>query len=230
MKLTKRLQTVAEFCKDSLRVVDVGTDHGYIPVWLAKEGRAVRIAASDIKEGPLSRARLSALEYGVEDKIEFRLTDGLKGFDDDFDTVILAGMGGDSIISILSDAPWTKNGVKLVIQPQSKISRLSEWLYSSGYHIEDAVLTEDAGKLYLVILVFGGVPEKMPSCGEHYVPRALILKRDPLLPRYVRELEKKLSRALTGMEQGGETDTAEYLETKSTLEDVFRIREEISGW
>ena len=230
MKLTKRLQTVADFCRDGVRVADVGTDHGYIPVWLSEQGRAERIAASDIREGPLLSARLSARKYGVEDKIEFLLCDGLEGFDRDFDTVVIAGMGGDTIISILSAAPWTKDGVRLVIQPQSKIDRLSGWLCRSGYHIEDAALTEELGKMYLCLLAFGGRGDAEPSRGELHVPRPLFDKRDPLLPKYLGQLEKKLSRALSGMARGGASDTEEYLERKRTLEDIYRMKEEVSLW
>ena len=229
MKLTNRLKAVAKFAEDGKCVADIGTDHAYIPVYLAKKGSARRIVASDIVEGPLSRARASAKEYGVEEKIEFILADGLCGMQDCFDTIIIAGMGGDTIISILKAAPWTKENVKLVLQPQSKIERLSKWLYHSGYHIEDASLAADAGKLYMVMSVRGG-QGTVPVCeAEHFVNRKLFEKQDPLLEHYLNVLERKFSRAAEGIKESGESLSDRFSDIFTILDDIRKMKGEVSA-
>ena len=86
IELSERLSAVAELARGARKLLDVGTDHGYIPVWFAQKGRYARIAASDINKDPLRRAMRSAEEYDVADRIEFFLSDGLKNVDEDFDT------------------------------------------------------------------------------------------------------------------------------------------------
>ncbi|NLT13462.1 MAG: SAM-dependent methyltransferase, partial [Clostridiales bacterium] len=120
LELSKRLQAIAAYVKQGSAVADIGTDHGYIPVYLAQHNIARRIIAADIRKRPLARAQLSSVEYGVDDRIEFRLTDGLDGLQEaGLDTIIIAGMGGETIAGILERAPWvlTEN-VRIILQPQ----------------------------------------------------------------------------------------------------------------
>ena len=103
--MNKRLEAIYALIGEGRGLVDVGTDHGYIPTALAQSGYAGNIIASDIKPGPLQAARRSAENAGVADKIDFLLCDGLDGCDPSaIDTIVIAGMGGDTICGILDRA------------------------------------------------------------------------------------------------------------------------------
>lgn len=203
IKLSKRLAAAASLLEGTGCVLDVGTDHGYLPVWLAQRGTAARIAASDLRKGPLFRAMQSAEEYGVAEKIEFFLSDGLRSIDSGFDEIVAAGMGGETVISILEPAPWTKN-VRLILQPQSKQEELCAWLMEHGYRPLDALLAEEGGKLYTILAVTGGAAEGTPF--ETFFLRPLFERRDGLFPRYTEGLMARERLAIRGLEAGESPD------------------------
>lgn len=92
------------------RLADIGTDHGYLPVWLLQEGRIPSAIASDVGAEPLEHARRTAEEYETQG-LDFRLCDGLSGIEpEETDTVVIAGMGGETIRDILRAAPWAADG------------------------------------------------------------------------------------------------------------------------
>jgi len=153
-KLPVRLQTIADMIKSGAAVIDVGTDHGYLPVYLAQTGIARRIVASDISAGSLGAARRTAEKYDLSDMIEFIVAPGLAGVGEtDVDTIVIAGVGGETIIGILEDAPWTKNGHRLILQPQTKLAELRGFLENNGYIIHDTKQARDKGRDYTVILI-----------------------------------------------------------------------------
>ena len=153
-KLKARLQAVASFIEDGASVVDVGTDHGYLPVYLAQNGLARRIIASDSSAMSLESARRSAAKYGVTEAISFIAAPGLSGVgEEDADTVVIAGVGGETIVGILEDAPHIKRGIRFILQPQTKIELLRRWLQDNGYHIAEEKQASDRGREYTVLLV-----------------------------------------------------------------------------
>ncbi|MCL2201003.1 MAG: class I SAM-dependent methyltransferase [Oscillospiraceae bacterium] len=156
LKLSNRLQTIAKFVPQGACIADIGTDHGYLPVYLAQKGRTKRLIASDISEGSLSAARRSAAKYGLVDRLELICASGLDGISaGDVDTIVIAGMGGETIISILRDAPWTKIGKTLILQPQSKLDLLAAYLHDNGYAVTGVELALDEGKYYMVLEING---------------------------------------------------------------------------
>lgn len=229
IKLTGRLNRIAGFINNGAGVIDVGTDHGYIPVYLAQEGGYGKIIASDLRPGPLAQARLTAEKAGVADRIEFVLADGLSGIDgEDIDTVIVAGMGGETIISILSAAPWTKNsGVRLILQPQTKQDELVEWLLLNGYSVMDARLVKEEGRLYTVLLISASTKSASDCQAELYVEKLLLERRDTLLPEYLNRLIDKLTKASLGMKKSPAAAYSEELEElMKTLNSLIAMREE----
>lgn len=233
IKLSNRLGAIAGFIGENARVVDVGTDHGHLPVYLAQCGRARRITATDIRRGPLARAVATAEEYGVSHRIEFVLTDGLDGIDGtQYDTVVIAGIGGETIAGILERAPWTKaDNVRVILQPQTKICVLSNWLDNNGFAILDEKLAEDDGKIYAVLLAGAGKSRAPLDCAEIYADRILMEKRDPLLPRHLDHLIKKTKRIIAGMERsrrGVRID--ELTHYRLALEGFIRMKEETDKW
>ena len=152
--------------------------------------------ASDIHPGPLRRAAALVEETDTGDKIVLQVCDGLEAFSGkDADCVVIAGMGGETIIHILAEAPWTKTNVLLVLQPQSKGELLRSWLLDNGYGIQDEKLAEDAGRLYPVLAVRGGEVPVMYSPAELLCGHWTHIGAEPLLPAYVSLQMKKLQKA-----------------------------------
>ena len=149
--LSKRLKTVADLVTPCERVADVGTDHGYVPIYLMKENICQFAYAMDVNEGPLNIAKSNIAEEGLEDKIETILSDGFDNFGDrEVDSVIIAGMGGDLIVDILSRArQYSFN--EMILSPHKRSDLVRKFLFNSGYKISDEKMVEDAGKYYPVI-------------------------------------------------------------------------------
>jgi len=152
IKLSARLQTLADNIDNNASVADIGTDHGYLPIYLAQTEAVKKIAASDISAASLQSARRFASEYNVTEKITFINASGLEGISvHDFDTIVIAGMGGETIIEILSNTPRIKQQkIKFILQPQSKLDLLSRFLYDNEYKIKSTQRLEDKGKRYVI--------------------------------------------------------------------------------
>lgn len=214
IKLGPRLQALADYVPPADRVVDIGCDHGYLPVWLLKMGLVRRAVAADIHEKPLQKAVDCAEAHGLTEEIDFVLTDGLQGIAvENGDAVVIAGMGGETIAAILAGAPALLSlNIKLILQPMSKIQVLLRWLYENGFHVEDECLAEEAGEIYRVFSVSIG-REAVPDRVRLLVGDRLFEKQDPLLPRYLERLCARIARARDGMlksaEESGKRQAAE---------------------
>ena len=126
IRLSPRLQMVADFVPPCACAADIGTDHGYLPVWLLQNGVIQSAIAADIHAGPLANARQSAAAYDLEEHFRFVQADGLQfSGAQAADVITIAGMGGETICAILAAAPWLQQqGKQLVLQPQSKVTEL----------------------------------------------------------------------------------------------------------
>ena len=218
---------MADKIEKGSRAADVGTDHGYIPAWLIQQGICEHVIASDIKPGPLQTAVNTAKSAGVDDKIDFRLCSGLDAYKpDEFDTAVIAGMGGETVISILEACPWTKDK-KLIIQPQSKLPELRRWMNKNGFAIEDAELVYDTGRIYLVWTVRGGYNDEKDSV---LIDRQLLEKRDPLLGAYLDGIIKRELKILKGMERGAQVSDEELAAHRKMLDELKHIKEETETW
>lgn len=181
----------------------------------ARRGREA--IASDVRPGPLAAARRNAAGRGLGGRIRFELCDGLDfPGADEADTVVIAGMGGETMAGILSRAQWTKRGAVLVLQPQSKLDELCLWLAGSGYRLETARLAAEGRRLYPAMRVIGG------AASEVYAEDALLRGKDPLLGEW---LEQRLQRAhqgpLAGVEQGRDRARDEALRAEiGRLEEI----------
>ncbi len=155
-KLNSRLATAANFVRSGTIAADVGTDHGYLICYLIKNGICRRGFATDINEKPLESAKALIKELGYEDIIETVFTDGLTGIPEKAaDEILICGMGGETICSILERCPWVKSEtVHLVLQPMTKASALRRWLCENGWRIDEEKAVEDEGHLYTVISAY----------------------------------------------------------------------------
>lgn len=202
LALQPRLHLLARLVPEGCRLTDVGTDHGYLPVALLQQGRIAAAIASDIGAEPLEHARRTAMQYGV-DGMDFRLCAGLSGVaPEETDVIVIAGMGGETIISILQDAPWTADGRhRLLLQPMTKAATLRHWLADNGYTFTDEHLVEDKGRIYPILCVKGGVfrplTEAEALCG-------VLLADDPLYAAYLTEHITKLRRSAEGLRRSSD--------------------------
>jgi len=225
MELSPRLALIAHLIPPGSRVCDVGTDHGRLPVYLLEQKICSFAIATDLNADPLACAHKTAEQAGVTE-IAFRLADGLDAVEPhEIDTVVIAGMGGETIAGILADAPWLRApGYRLILQPQSKLPELMDALARGGYRVQNQHLVEDTGKLYTVFEVSAGQMTG-PVGGAQYVHESLLGRRDSLLELYLRTLCDKFTRALAGLKQAQGEEEKRVLYTQ-TLVDLNRWREE----
>ena len=155
MQLSKRMDRLASMVTEGSSLADVGTDHGYIPIALVQTGKVSRAIAMDINKGPLERAALHIREQHLEDRITTRLSDGMTALKEgEADTVLIAGMGGALTVHILEGGAHCLTSVKeLILQPQSEIWLVREWLCEHGYKITDEDIVLDEGKYYPMMKV-----------------------------------------------------------------------------
>lgn len=170
--LSSRLLACAAFVRPGERVADVGCDHGYLSLHLLQSGVAGHVYASDVREGPLSSARRNAANFGVSEKIDFFLCDGVQGLPRDFDVLICAGMGADTMISILEAAPWLRGGAyRLILQCQSKTPSLRRYLSRTGWEIVNETALRDGRFLYTVMEVLWNPEAAKLTPGQcHFSP------------------------------------------------------------
>ena len=229
LELTPRLRAAAELVPQGARLADVGTDHAYLPAALLLEGRIPFAVASDLRQGPLNRAKETAEQYGCRDRMAFRLCDGLKGIrPEEADAVVIAGMGGETIAQILAAAPWVRErGVPLVLQPMSSLPDLRGWLQENGYRICRERLAREEDTVYVVMAVQAGeMPPLTPA--ELWAGRQ---SGDPLRGIYLEGLIRKLDRAIDGLalarEGRGEARKQELEQVRRGLLDM---KKEWDGW
>jgi tRNA (adenine22-N1)-methyltransferase len=210
IKLSERLCAVAGFVDIGSAIVDVGTDHGFIPVYLKQKNIASKIIASDINKGPLDSAIRTAEAYGVTG-IDFRLCDGLKGVkQEEADSVIIAGMGGESIIDIIKASDWCFEGKSLILQPMTKQAELISWLYDNGFTVTGESFAAEGKEIYRVLKV---------ACKRSEAPRKAFIYGGFTYTAYTERLYKRLQKALKGIEKAAEPDDR-IEEYKTILEDI----------
>ena len=201
--LSKRLLACAGLLTSCRIVADVGTDHGYLPVYLLKNGLCQRVIAADLREKPLSIARQNAERFGTLEQTEFLCCDGLSGIEPgSFDALCCAGMGGDCIAGILEAAPWIRDpGYELVLQPQSSGNDLRRWLGQNGFTIEREILVKDGRFLYAAMRVrYGGGRPLSP--GEQFLSPALKAENSPYIEEYRTRLVWSLQNTVAGISKG----------------------------
>ena len=199
VKLSRRLAAIAALVPRGSVCIDVGTDHGYVPAWLIQNGVCPRALASDINAGPLDSARRTARAAGTAGKTEFLLCSGLDACPENgADAIVIAGMGGETIAAILEAAPWTRNGAKLILQPQSRPELLRRWLTENGYVITQELLVED-GRIYQLLTARGGASTAEYSQAEYHLGAFGQISASELFPRYLDAELCRAEKAISGL-------------------------------
>ena len=228
MELSPRLQAVADWVPQGARLADIGTDHGYLPVWLLKNGRISQAIAADLRAGPLDAARRTAQRFDVAGQISFRLCNGLTDIEPgEVDAVAIAGMGGETIAGILEAAPWTREcGTLLLLQPQTTFFELRAFLSTHGYCILEERIIREGNRLYIAIMAKRGEPSSM-NVGELWAGKNF---NDPLRGEYLTWISGVLRKALNGKEQAATVDETELAELRQALDDIQNMKEEWESW
>ena len=187
LPLSKRLLTCAGFVASGDRVADIGCDHGYLGIYLLQQGIAKSVIASDVNEQPLQCAVINAEKYGFRDKMTFFLSDGVKNIPRDFDCMVCAGMGADTMISILEAAPWLQSSqYRMILQCQSKTPMLRKYLSDNGWHIARETVLRDGRFLYTVMEVLWKPGCEKLTVGQQHITAALLADSAPELEEYCR--------------------------------------------
>ena len=226
LPLSSRLLACAGFIKKGSRVADIGCDHGYLSLYLLQQGIASSVIASDINEGPLDSALRNAEKFGFREQISFYLSDGARNIPRDFDAMVCAGMGADTIISILEHAPWLRNaGYTLILQCQSKRPELRQWLYDAGYRIDRETLAKDGKFVYSIMEVVYD-PGHGITPAETYITRQLLQDNHPLLPEYYQRVKSGVELTIFGLKRANDDRLPIFEEI---LEDLTALEETIYG-
>jgi len=146
VKLSERLKNVCELITPGLKVADIGCDHGYLSIYLMENNIAKSVVASDVRPGPLEKAKFNIGLHNLESVVDIRLSDGLKAYSPgETESVVMAGMGGNLMIDIMEGGRKVLEEAKeIILQPQSDISRVRHYLKDNGYAIiSEAMVYED---------------------------------------------------------------------------------------
>lgn len=225
--MNKRLELIASILPHGRGFADVGTDHGYLPVYMAQHGYSGKIIASDINEGPLSTAVASARQAGVEDRICFRLCDGLDGCgSEELDTVVIAGMGGDTICGILDRADWVMSrDILLILQPMTKAEVLRYWLTNNDFAICGEWLIEENGEIYQILSARFGARTPL-SDAELFTGKYELAAGNALFPVQLAALIKRFERAAAGMSKAPRMRGRQKL-TAEILSGLYEMRDAV---
>lgn len=177
MQLSKRLSAVAEMVSKGNRLVDVGTDHGYLPIYLIENDQIPSAIAMDINKGPIQRAKEHIKEHNLEKYIDTRLSDGVTALNaDEGDTLVIAGMGGGLVVKIISEGKTIlANFKEFVLQPQSELEQVRRFIVENGYYIIEENMVLDEGKYYPMMKVVKA-DNFENTINEHNYNKAVFLK------------------------------------------------------
>lgn len=244
MQISKRLEAVADMVTFGSRLVDVGTDHGYIPIFLTEAGRITHAIAGDVNRGPLQKAVEHIQQYGLEDKIETRLSDGLMAVQPgEADSIIIAGMGGPLTVRILKEGlDVTECCQELILQPQSDIRQVRKYLEDQKWKIVREELIYEEGKFYPMMRAVKADTQnsleevlsdvKMSEAELRYGP-VLIQKKHPVLQEYLmreKALNEKILTALEGQEgEGSAKRREEVKEELAIIDEILSSYRENKG-
>lgn len=243
MQLSLRLSAIADMVTEGNRLVDVGCDHGYLPVYLIQQKKIPSAIAMDVRKGPLSRAQEHISQYGLEEYITTRLSDGLAGLmAGEGDTLVIAGMGGPLMERILTDGKSVRDSFsELILQPQSDIPHFRRFIQSEGWVIVEEKMVEEDGKFYPMMRVIpeGKQEKDFSETGmnsnsytlQEAFGKFLLKEKDPVLYRYLQREARIRAGILKQLEAAPEADAVNtrILEVKEEAQLIAAALAEYEG-
>lgn len=217
MQISKRLKAVAGLVSPGKVLADVGTDHGYVPIYLVQNQVVENAIAMDVRKGPLSRAMEHIEAFALDQKIETRLSDGLAALNPgEADRIVIAGMGGALMIRIMEDGLEKINrNTEIIMQPQSELAAVREWLAMHAFQILEEEMIYEDGKYYPMMKVKMTEQNMQLSEMELRFGPCLMQKRHPVLKQYLEQEDQKLEEILDRLsEQNSESALQRIIELK----------------
>ena len=233
LQLSKRMQAVADLAEEVDVLADVGTDHAYIPVYMAECGKLKKAIAMDINQGPLMRARDHIQQYGVSDYIETRRSDGLNALEPgEADTIVIAGMGGALMERILTQGETVAHMARrLVLQPQSELLAFRCFLLEHGYQIVAEDMVYEENKFYTIMAAKPTqVNQRTARCclsqTELKYGPLLIQKRHPALKLYLQRQQKQKQEILKRLCANAKRDVSKRIfQVEQELAEIEKVLE-----
>lgn len=232
LELSKRMKMNASLVPADSYLADVGCDHAYVSIYLAKERRCQKITAMDINEGPLAIAKKNISRYGVEGIVSCRLSNGLEQLlPGEADTILIAGMGGMLICHILSEGrKILEKTDTLILQPQSDVEQVRKTLWQLGFCIAEEMFCKDAEKYYLSIRAVKGTEKKVYSDEECTYGRILPAKGDACYYEWLMKEREKAKDIIKSLgKQGSVHAERQKVSLKEKIEKIEKVLECYKG-
>jgi tRNA (adenine22-N1)-methyltransferase len=232
MKLSNRLQKIADEITTGETMADIGTDHGFLPIYLWEKGISPHVIFSDISRGSLEKARLNCEQYIAEGTYDCRLGDGIDILSPgEVDDIVIAGMGGNLIAEIMGkDKALTRSFGKFILQPRNNIGRLRRWLCENQYDIVNEQLVRE-GRFICVIITcvfsesFKGNGD-MTDSGYEY-PDWLIKFRNDLTQEYLMRERAKNQKIVQRIEKNSTNAETDSIEARNNLTVIDSLLKEL---
>ena len=225
IKLSQRLQAIADLVPEGAKVADIGTDHGFLPCYLAQSGKAELVIACDVNAQPLALAQKNITDYNVGDKVSTRLGNGLAVLKPgEVDTVTIAGMGGALMIDILDASPMVVDRLKrIVLKPNVGAEAVRIWAEKNRWQIVAEDLIRENDIFSVIIVLEQGRSDRFMSAVELYLGPKLLAEHHPMLGLYISEEWEKTQHIL---DQLSKSDSEESRKKEKQLRQKW---EDING-
>lgn len=210
-----RLEKLARMVGTCRTCADVGSDHGQLGVYLLQNGQCEHVVMTDISDASLQKARKLVRLLALEDKVEFAVGDGLAALNEACDTVVIAGMGGETISSIMDGAVERFENTRFLLQANVAIPQLRKALNKNGFRITDEALVRDGRRIYVIIEAQAGNQELNEV--ELEIGPILINSNDPILADYADFRIRVLNKALAGAEKGADAESVSELKRQKCI-------------
>lgn len=221
--LSNRLKNVVSEVNKSNLIADIGTDHGYVPIYLVKNSITQKAIAADISKGSCDKAQTNVTLYGLNDKIDVRCGNGLEIIKESeiVDTIIISGMGGLLTIDVLkSNKEAVNNAKQLILQPQRDIEKVRAYLHSIGYKIVNEEMLIESGKYYTIINAVKGVDERYSEL-EYYFGKFLLYKKSTVLKQFIEHEYKKINIVLDNISNNAVENADERIAQLKHLKSLY---------
>ncbi len=216
---TPRMRTICSLAEKFDTIADIGCDHAYMAINLAQSGK--KVIASDISGGPLKKAEINVKRFGLNDKIELRLCNGLDGYEkNETDIIIIAGMGGNVISSILESDKNGKNIAKeskmLILQPMTSPEVLRRYLYENKFKIEKEHLVYEDRRIYTIMQVISGESQNFKEIDCYISEYIKENRNEKIYEEYIKRKKNEFEKIILGLK------TSENLENKEERLEYFK--------
>ncbi|ADL12234.1 tRNA (adenine(22)-N(1))-methyltransferase [Acetohalobium arabaticum] len=227
MKLSPRLKEITELISSPYSVADIGTDHAYLPIYLAENFDCEKLIASDVKQAPYQTAVENVQQAELEDMIDVRLGCGLKILEpNEVKAAVIAGVGSDTIIDIIADNKQITDSItEFVLQPMNHAARLRNWLMNNGFQIIDEGLAQEGTRFYEIILIQSGSEQISDPFLLEIGPR-LLEKNPQCYQEFLVSKEKKWQTILNQLPDNSSSGlTAKKKQLKYRLDKIQEVME-----